>query len=182
MRWNVLLLYAMRGREIGVLIFSVLLLHGCGSKPPGAVAVSAGSTDPRVESVTPSNGTGASQVFTITFKAPNALVAARVLFNADKDGRNACYVYFVPSDKQFLLVSDSGDSSTVLSGKSAENAQCELRSAGSYATVESGKVTLKLDLSFKPLFAGTKVVYGFAEDAKGQTMALTPIASWTVPK
>jgi hypothetical protein len=157
------------------------------------------STSPAVQgtiatnplSVSPSAGSGSTQLFTFTFAGISALQnpVVNVLINSVLDGRHACYVAFVPGNAGFggslFLVDDAGDSAGPYSGLvlpgngSASNSQCAISAAGSFANTSGGGLTLGLAITFTAAFAGDKVVYLAAHDATSTTGWL-PLGTWSV--
>ncbi|MEZ5403971.1 MAG: hypothetical protein R2729_30100 [Bryobacteraceae bacterium] len=123
---------------------------------------------------TPAAGNLLSQVFSFTFfhaQGASKLNVLNVLINNAVDGRNACYLAFVVSSGSLFLVNDSGDAggpyagSMVLPGSgSIANSQCTVNGSGSSVAVSGNTLTLTLNISFAPSFAGSRLLYMAARD------------------
>ena len=149
----------------------------------GAAPISAG----------PSSGSGLTQTFTFTFNAPDGfagLTVVDVLINNFLDGRNACYIAFVPSGASsgsVFLVDDAGDSGgnytgMVLPGTSTvQNSQCSIAGTGSSVGGSDNTLTLTLAITFQAPFAGDKVVYIATQDMTLTNSGWHPLGTWNVP-
>jgi hypothetical protein len=91
-----------------------------------------------------------------------------VLVNRFIDGRNGCYVAYVPTGPAtgtVLLVNDAGDAGgpfqSLAIGTSGviQNSQCTISGPGSSATGSGTTRTLTLPITFSPDFAGSQVIY-----------------------
>jgi len=143
-------------------------------------------------SIGPANGNANSQTFSVTFSDPNGwqnLQVVDVLINNVLDGRQACYVAFVPSGANsgsVFLVDDSGDaggpySGMVLPGNGmVQNSQCTINGAGSSVNGSDNTLTLTLDISFSSAFQGNKVTYMAAQDSGGNS-GWQALGTWSVP-
>jgi hypothetical protein len=140
----------------------------------GTVAVPGGaSTGPGVTSVAPASGGGFSQSYTFTFRGAaiwQDITVANVLIASAVDGRNACYVAFVPPGSVYL-VDNTGNAGgpyagMVLPGSgSVSNSQCTVSAAGSSVATSGNALVLTLAVAFTPSFAGNKVIYAAARSA-----------------
>jgi hypothetical protein len=139
-------------------------------------------------SPTPAAGSGTTQTFTFTFDAPNGFASftvVDVLINNFLDGRNACYVAFVPSASSVFLVDDAGDAGgpysilTLPGGGTAQNSQCAISGGGSSFSGSGKTLTLTLAITFKPSFSGDKVFYLAAQDTA--STGWHALAAWNVP-
>jgi hypothetical protein len=87
------------------------------------------------------------------------------LINATLDGRQACYLAFVPSGPaagNVFLVDDAASSYQGLAvpgSGSIANSQCSIAATGSSVNVSGNTLTLTLALTFTPAFAGNRVIY-----------------------
>jgi hypothetical protein len=127
--------------------------------------------------VGPASGSGTTQVFSFTFSHSagwQSFTVFDVLIASALDGRQACYVAFVPSGAgsgSVYLVNDAGDaggpySGMVLPGNgTVNNSQCGITGAGSAVSASGNTMTLTLPVTFTPGFAGNKVIYVSAGDA-----------------
>ena len=148
---------------------------------------------PMPVSVVPASGTALGQTFTYTFRDPNGvdkLSVLNVLVSNALDGRQACYLAYVPSGPTtgtLLLVGDAGDaagpfSALALPGDgSVSNSQCTINGTGSSVTVDGDTMTLNLAATFSPDFIGNKVVYLAARDTFGKNSGWQALGVWEVP-
>jgi len=147
---------------------------------------------PVAGSASPPAGSGTAGTFVFTFSDAGGwqnLTVVDVLIRDVLDGRQACYVAFVPSGANsgaVYLVDDQGDaggpySGMVLPGSgSVSNSQCSVTAAGSSASGGGNTLTLTLAITFTPAFAGNKVVYLSAQDASS-TSGWQALGTWGVP-
>jgi len=135
--------------------------------------VSIPSAAPVAVSVVPNSGSGASQIFEITFSHPGGykqLSDVRLLINAEADGSHACYIYYSLSTDSFMLVNDSGEGSksAILSGgASLENSQCRVLTKGAAVKGDGADISVTIPVHFKSQFAGTKKLILYAETSGG---------------
>jgi len=154
----------------------------------GTYSVVAGGV-PVANSIAPASGSGAGQTFTFVMSdqgVSNFLVAAAMLF-ASTPGfnlNNACYIVYDRTASRFSLLADSitsGSSGlTIGSSGSVSNSQCTLYGSGSTATIGATTVTITLNLTFNPRFAGAKNTFLFASE-NGFNSGWVQVGSWTVP-
>jgi hypothetical protein len=64
---------------------------------------------------------------------------------------------------------------------SVQNSQCVVNGAGSSGTGNGNLLTLVLSMSFKPAFAGNKVIYMAARDVQGGNSGWVAEGVWNVP-
>jgi hypothetical protein len=126
---------------------------------------------PSVSGMTPVRTASMGQTYTFTFTDTNGfadLTVVNVLVNNFIDGRNACYVAFVPSGPSggaLDLVDDAGDaggpySGTTLPGSgTVSNHQCSISAAQSSVSASGNTLTLTLAMTFSPSFTGNRVIY-----------------------
>ena len=150
-----------------------------GSWFPGTV-----DRPPSVVSMSPSSGSGNSQVFTVTVADPDGASDVNyVLFlmNQVISGAGACYVLYNPSMGLLWLENDAGTAwltpIAAGSGATLSNSQCTLNAAGSSYTAVGVNLTANISLSFHSGFQGTKNLYVWAADRSGlysgwQTMGI----------
>lgn len=151
---------------------------------PGAVPAPTG--------VTPGAGSGLTQTLTITYSDTGGwqnLTVVDALINNFLDGRQACYVAFVPSGANsgsVFLVDNAGDAGGpytgfVLPGSgSASNNQCSVAGTGSSVSGSGNTLTLTLVITFTAAFAGNKIVYLAAQDASSNS-GWQALGTWGVP-
>ncbi|SPF45636.1 exported hypothetical protein [Candidatus Sulfopaludibacter sp. SbA4] len=139
---------------------------------------------------TPSSGSAASATFAFTFGDANTaanLQTAWALFNTALDGRSACYIAYYRPGNQVLLYPDNGDpskaASMVLAGANTlSNSQCTISAQGSSVAANVSQLTVNLNITFKPAFAGPKAVWMAVQTMGGaQTSQWRPLGAWVVP-
>jgi len=112
-----------------------------------------------------------------------------VLVNDWLDGRQACYMAYVPAVNAVFLVDDAGNAGGPFAGgfqlgtsQMAANSQCVVYGEGSSAAVSGTELRLKLRVEFKqPGFRGHRVVYAAARDQAGNNSGWQAVARWSVP-
>ncbi|MEZ5404472.1 MAG: hypothetical protein R2729_32635 [Bryobacteraceae bacterium] len=148
---------------------------------------------PRVLSVTPSSGAGAIGTFVVDFEDPDGagdLAVLNVLINDGIDGRQSCYLAYVPSgltSGTVLLVNDTGDAGGPFAGSvqipgtaTAQNGRCAISAAGSQVLAVGNRLTLVLSVSFTGAHAGRRIVYTAARDRNGNNSGWVAKGVWTV--
>lgn len=156
-------------------------------------------TYPRTSGLTPSQGTGAAQQFTVTHEkstaqATNAFSISWILVQQDLNGFGACYAGYARITNRFYLLKDDGsdwEAATVEPGTSSttENSQCRLSGSSSTVSFVVNSMTVSAGLTFKPSFAGRKIVHTASQIAVSLTDLTTAVATqpwgrhgaWTVP-
>jgi hypothetical protein len=145
------------------------------------------SGPPEPVSVTPSSGSGSSQVFSFRFTDPKGYAdmdSVQVFINTQLDALGGCQLqYLRGQDGNFgiYLYNDQGSivGPYVLgSSSTVENSQCSLSLAGSSASGSGVNLTLNLALSFAPSFAGQKLI--FMEAQNGLFAQFVQMGTWTV--
>ncbi|MEZ5351925.1 MAG: BACON domain-containing carbohydrate-binding protein [Bryobacteraceae bacterium] len=111
-----------------------------------------------------------------------------ILINDGIDGRNACYLAFVRSTGQLLLVNDAGDAGGPFAGAinipgagSVNNSQCTINAAGSSVSGAGNTLTLTLNMSFQQGFAGDRIVHAAARDTGGNNTGWQAMGTITIP-
>lgn len=126
-------------------------------------------------SVSPSNGSGSRQTFTFTWRDDNGaqdIAFARALIHSTQRADLGCYFQVDTAASRVLLANDAATGSTSLglgSTQSTENSQCRIEGAGSWLARNGAILTVLLDITFKPAFAGSKPIWMNATDIAGQT-------------
>jgi len=141
-----------------------------------------------VPGVTPARVTGLNQALTFTFNDPKGaqdLGVVNVLINDSLDGSQACYLAYSRSGNVLYLVNDAGTAllpGLVLNGSgSLSNGQCTVSGFSSSADVGGNSLTLTLGLSFRPTFAGNRVIYAAARDqGDANNSGWQAVGTWTV--
>jgi len=141
---------------------------------------------PATISVSPNNGTGTSQAFTLQYSDTNGaatLTSARVRFGASNVGPATCTARYNAMTGAVGLLNDAGDawSSGTLGSGTLSNGQCTVDLAASSAIVNGPSLTLVLNISFATSFIGVKNVYMLAADAGGASSGWQQRGTWTVP-
>jgi parallel beta-helix repeat protein len=158
-----------------------------------ALPLVASGAAPSAVSVSPSTGTGASQLFTLQYSSPSgwsALVNTDVMFNSSLSGGNACLLlYEVPSKRIYLYSDIPGNGMTgpvvvnsngSLSGN-LSNAQCTMNGTGSSVTGSGTTLTMALNMSFSTAnFSGTKNTYMYTSDNAGLSSGWQKRGTWTI--
>ncbi|MFN9895784.1 MAG: InlB B-repeat-containing protein [Acidobacteriota bacterium] len=154
-----------------------------------ALVPEAAPSFPRPHSLSPAAVSTGSQVLTATFQdATNAnnLQTAWLLMNSAVDAGQSCYVaYFVPANLLFLFP-DNGDGSQAtaidLSGTNTiENSYCRISAQGSSAVKSGNQLTLSLNYTVKPAFAGPRALWGAVQTLSLQTSPWTVLGAWLAP-
>jgi len=141
--------------------------------------------------VTPGSGAGTAQSFTFVFEHPagwQQLQVLNVLANFWLDGRQACYLAYVPSTSTLYLVDDAGNAGGPFAGSltlnqdtgTISNSQCTISGANSWAQHDGRQVRLHLAITFNASFAGSKIVYLAARDGVANS-GWQRLGVWTVP-
>lgn len=141
------------------------------SPAPQAPKAPTGPPEFGLLTVTPDNGHGRQQVFTVRLqRTPGSPAPALVGFLVSQfgSGSDACYVFNFPGTQRLLLVNDSGiGSQEILAGSTGGNKQCEVVSDQPASSVAADAVTATFHVRFKPRFTGAKVLFAVAQDGNG---------------
>jgi hypothetical protein len=138
-------------------------------------AGSTGGTTPTATVTSPRSSAGERQSFEWSFydnDGVDDLRIANVLINRALDGAQACYLAYDRPNRTLFLVNDAGDNLTAgLLGAAGtlSNSQCVIHLATSQVSdIQFGfGFTLRLDIEFRPAFAGNKIIYSAARDRAG---------------
>jgi hypothetical protein len=123
---------------------------------------------PAVVGVSPAQSNARSQSFTFTFTDTSGgqdIAVATALINGTLDGRQACYLAFVPSGPaagEVYLVDDAASSyqGLALPGLgSIANSQCSIAATGSSVNASGNTLTLTLAITFTPAFTGNRIIF-----------------------
>ncbi|MEZ5402008.1 MAG: BACON domain-containing carbohydrate-binding protein [Bryobacteraceae bacterium] len=139
----------------------------------------------------PSFGAGSTGTVTFTFTDGDGIAdlsVVNILINDAIDGRNACYLAYIPTQGTLLLVNDGGDASGPFAGVGAlpgagliGNSQCTVDLGASASSISGNTLTLTLKFSFSTAFGGNRVMYLAARDIGGHNTGWLPRAVWSVP-
>jgi hypothetical protein len=117
-----------------------------------------------VGSISPINGAGLSQTFSVGFPDPNGtsdMLSDYILINSSSYYTNACWIYYSPTANSYYLRNDGNTAwlGPVAPGSSTQlsNSQCTL--TGSSITATPGGDTVGISLTFSATFTGSKNVY-----------------------
>ncbi len=148
------------------------------------------STLPNSTGVSPSSGNTANAIISFSYQDANAatnLQTAWALINTALDGRSACYVVYYRPGNQVFLYPDNGDPaqapSMILTGaNSLSNSQCTVSAQGSSVAINGAQMTVNLNITFKPAFAGPKAIWTAVQTLGGaQTSQWRSLGAWQVP-
>jgi hypothetical protein len=153
------------------------------------VGTGAGSVIVTAVSATPNAGSGTTQTFDFTYSdslGATDLATTWVWFTPTMSGSaaNSCLVYYNRATARMYLVNDAATqwTSRLLSnGGTLQNSQCSVSLIGSSVTTSGTALTLRLAVTFKSAFAGTKNIYMFAASAGNLNSGWQPRGSWTIP-
>ena len=173
-----------------------LLFGGCSRQGNSNAAMSdqsngahgAASAKPVAVSVTPSEGSGAAQSFTVKFSEPGGythLKQVRLLINSVLNGKMACYVYYALPTKSFILADDSGRDTprvALSSGRSIQNHQCWVHTHGASGVGHGDDLTVVMPIQFKPSFAGAKQLFLWAVATGGANSDFVSRGNYVVTK
>jgi hypothetical protein len=126
-------------------------------------------------SVTPSSGSGSTQVFAFQFSdeaGASDLTSVSVLFSSSATVASACSITYDRAHNALSLLTDAGQlPATAISPGSGtqQNSQCSLSGAGSGVVFSGQTLTLNLSLTFLPAFSGAKNIYMQATSPFGST-------------
>jgi hypothetical protein len=125
---------------------------------------------PAVVSLSPSSGTGSTQMFSAVYFDPDGLADLNdvtVLFNTSVKVSSACRVIYIPETNQLYLYNDAGTrlSPGVTPGSAVQvsNSQCTLAGIGSSVSASDDTLTVNVTLTFSEAFVGLKNAYLNAE-------------------
>ncbi|MGA3026769.1 MAG: choice-of-anchor D domain-containing protein [Bryobacteraceae bacterium] len=134
--------------------------------------------------ISPINGTGLSQTFTLSYPDANGvsdIAKGLVLFSTSSSTSvNACYIEFYPSGALYLRNNAGTAWSAAVEAGSAtplSNSQCTL--TGSSLALAPGGLTLGLSLTFSGTFTGSRNVYMETEPVSGSATGFQLEGTWT---
>jgi len=147
-----------------------------------------GNQTPAPVSVTPGSGNSASQTFTFIFTDPTGfadLDVLNILINSALNGNQSCYLAYSRPANVLYLVNNAGNAllpGMVMNGSgSVNNSQCSVNGVGSSAVGAANTLTLTLNMSFPPAYAGNKIVYIAARDSLANNSGWQALGTWRVP-
>jgi len=141
---------------------------------------------PQAVSVSPSTGSGSSQLFTFVYGDVNGaaqLGSAQAIVNASVTGVSSCYVWVTPANGAVWLANNDaswGSSMTLATGGTLQNSQCAVNVGLSSGVLSGNTYTLNLSISFLSGFSGAKNLYGLATDMAAANSGWETLGTWTV--
>jgi Zn-dependent metalloprotease len=166
-------------------------LYGSGSPQHQAVStawclVGVGScVDVQAVSVTPNNGSGSTQSFTLEYSdslGATDLVSARVRFGASNVGPGTCTARYNAATGAVGLLDDAGtawNDAGVLGIGTLANTQCTLNLASSFASPSGTKLSVVLNITFSASFTGPKQIYMMALSTVGANSGWQLRGTWS---
>jgi PKD domain len=153
-----------------------------------AFICSAQNAPPQAVSVTPSSGSGSSQMFSFVFSDPNGFTDLSTTYmglNATLTWPGGCYTYYDRNANALWLLNDPANlwlgPVTPGAATSLQNSQCTLSAGGSSASGSGNNLTVNVALSFNSAFGGAKNIYMCALDNSGASSNWQQRGAWTVP-
>ncbi len=142
---------------------------------------------PTAVSVSPSSGSGLSQVFTFTFSDPNGASDIKLMYmavaNFGMGEPNTCIVLHINGVNTLALLADNNGTiaGDVVIGTSqtASNSQCTISGSGGAPVVSGNTITVPVAITFKPVFNGHKNIYGVATNRANQIGPAQQLGTWT---
>jgi hypothetical protein len=141
---------------------------------------------PQAVSVTPSSGSGLTQVFNFVYSDPDGfadLNAVYTIINNSLSAANGCMIGYLPAGNMLVLMSDAGSPwlgpATPGSAGTLQNSQCTVNLSGSSVSTSGTNLTLTLSLTFSPSFAAAQTIFMEAVDNSGQNSGWQNRGSWT---
>ena len=108
-----------------------------------------------------------------------------MLINDVLIGTNACWVRYAAASGRIYLLNDTasswGSGAAPGSGSALQNSACQINAANSSVAPSGDNLTLTLDVSFLPGFAGSKTIYIASFDQVGVSSNWQTGGTWTVP-
>ena len=147
-----------------------------------------GGNPPAAGSVTPSSGTGSSQTFSFVFTDADGagdLSGIYILINSALSIPNSCTMAYYPASNALYLINNAntGVAGAVQPGVAGTvaNSQCAVNGGGSSVSRSGNALTLGIQLTFQPAFAGARLVYADAIDSGGLSSGWVQLGAWTTP-
>lgn len=137
-------------------------------------------------SVTPDSGSGATQLFTLTYsdsyRVTTDLSVAQVRFAAANAAEGSCSVHYNAMTNAVRMQDDAGTwgTWTPLGSGTLGNSQCTIDLAQMSATTADTTLSLALRVAFSASFAGAKTIFMKASSSTGPSSGWQPRGTWTV--
>jgi hypothetical protein len=147
---------------------------GAGGPPPPP-------PPPSGVSVTPSSGSGSTQIFTASYASTANLQYTQIWWAANSgSAANSCMILLVHATGQFQVLNNAA-SAWRPPGQNS-NSQCTLNTGQSGYSNNGSTATMTVSLSFAPAFSGAKGIWLWAQNTSGQSAGWSSqLGSWTVP-
>jgi hypothetical protein len=138
---------------------------------------------PSVVSVTPSSGSGSSQIFSFVFFDPAGyqdLAWQQVIIDSPAGG---CYIFYSRSNSLVYFGNDAGalalGPQILGTAGTLQNSHCSLNVGTSYVSGSGNNLTLRLAFSFQGAIAGTMNVYAVTGSVSGLISGWQTMGTWT---
>jgi hypothetical protein len=153
----------------------------------GACPLPAAEAVPSAVSVTPSSGSGVSQVFTFIFTSSSGLYNMYMDIGTVGVGEpHTCMVRYAGDlgDNTILSLLNDGSDQEVGSVRmgttqSVSNSQCTISGSGGMAVVSGNNITVPVAITFAAGYNGKKNIFGFAENNLSQNSGSQMLGTWT---
>jgi len=135
-------------------------------------------------SVTPASGSGSSATFVMQYadsRGARNLVAEWVWFSG---GTGMCMIYHERVTNTVYLINDAGSAwhtGLIRSATTLQNGSCAVNLGNSTVSIDGPVLTLKLAISFKAPFTGTKNIAMFASALDNLSTGWQNRGTWIVP-
>jgi hypothetical protein len=145
------------------------------------------ATPPAFLSLSPNQGAGSSQTFTLVVtdaNGANDINSVQMLINSTFTGVNSCHIAYVPATNLLYLLNNAA--TAWLGGLPPgnvgviANSQCSLNLPTATAVRLGSTYTLGLPMTFAPTYAGSKFLYLMAVDNGGLRADWAAYGTWTV--
>ena len=164
------------GQKSGWVLNGTWNVVGGGLNPP-----------PAADSVSPSSGSGTSQIFSYVFSDPNGyldIASPQIVVNAAPlSGTNSCFLRYLPAANGLYLRNDAGSGwlgpQSVGAAGILQNSKCSVN-LGISSALGSG-TSLTLDLATTLNTSGDKKQWMLAIDTAGQKSGWVLNGTWNVP-
>ncbi len=154
----------------------------------GTWTVGATNQPPTVTGITPSSGSGTSQVFNFTYSDGNGFADLSTVYGQISPTLHAapgCSFWYTQSTNVLFLINDAGNNATgpftVGSAGTAQNGQCSINLGTSSTSTSGNTLVVSLAITFKSGYSGLKGIFSYASDNPGLGSGWQNIGSWTVP-
>jgi hypothetical protein len=140
---------------------------------------------PSVVSVTPSSGSGSSQIFSFVFLDPAGyqdLAWQQVIINSVLSPTGGCYIFYSPSNNLVYFGNDTGalalGPQVLGTSGTLQNSHCSLNVGASSVSRAGNNLTLRLAFGFQGGFVGTKSIYAVTGSASGLFSGWQAMGTW----